>query len=408
MKNQWNRGVTNAFLLALILVVSAISESDLGGPETFYNAVNVGLIATFLMFNPHFDTRTVAFFAAPLAFLYLSVAANADTLHPGGYRTAGAITAGYALFMLKPVPVHQRLLWFLVVGFLIGALGISLIVARDTFSLAFDSANANFNVNPNSAALFFVQGVMLSIAIIQGWLGWLIAVPYLLLTVTTLSRAGTLCAFMVLVGYALFSQSERYRGSALAPLLAIGRNWKVWAVLAIVGVLAVRYIPVAADTLITRFEAGESRAEQWDEGWGGIRTMRDWFIGSGPATLSFRTQSTAHNSYIEAIGNSGVFFLVTTLLALALWLRRVVLDGCRDMLWILPPVLIYGLVENILFSGISTLWLLLMWLSIALRSRSAGLDVARHVDGSRRSRRRLTHDRLVVGRSPLRTMRQIR
>ena len=88
------------------------------------------------------------------------------------------------------------------------------------------------------------------------------------------------------------------------------------------------------------------------------------------------TGIAAHSSYIEAIGNCGVWFLVTTLIALGFWLRRLVRDGCRDLLWIVPPVLVYGLVENILFNGISSLWLLIMLLGIAVQSRQSSLDVA--------------------------------
>jgi hypothetical protein len=54
------------------------------------------------------------------------------------------------------------------------------------------------------------------------------------------------------------------------------------------------------------------------------------------------------------------------------------------------------MVENILFSGINTMWLLLMWLGVALRSRNAGLDYA-----TQKVVRRLPNGRLSIIRIPV-------
>lgn len=374
--NRLIRGIANSLLFFSILLVSALLESEIGGPESIYNAINVALIGVFLLLNREFNHGLVLAFAVPLAFLAMSVGGNLGDFGPGGYRTVGATAIGYALFMLKPVPLHHRLLRRIVTIFLIAALALSLFVFTQGPMLDFGGGNVNFNRNPNGASVFFVSSVMLSLAVVKGLLGWMLVVPFTLLTVTTTSRAGAGCVAMILLGYSVFSQAA---GRQRQPwtLSNLKSNRTVCVAAALVVVLAAQFIPDAVDLLVMRFKEGGSRFEAWNDGMAGIRSMRGLLFGGGPATLSLRTESPAHNSYIEAIGNNGVFFLMTTLLALFAWLRRLVHDGCRDMLWILPPVLVYGLVENILFNGIGTLWLLTMLLGIALQSRQAGLDVAK-------------------------------
>ena len=369
-------GIANSLLFLSILVMWALFHSDLGGPGSIYNTVNVALIGVFLLLNREFNHGLVRAFAVPVVFLAMSVVGNIGILGSGSYRAALATAIGYALFTLKPVPLHRPLLRRLIIVFLISILVLSVIVAAERSALDFSGGNINFNRNPNGASLFFVGCTLLSLALVQGWRGWMLAVPFVLLTVTTGSRAGAVVTALILIGHSMFSQAEGRQHKSRGLLLRMSSNWKVWAVVALVAVLAIWLIPDAVNYLIARFEIGESRSEQWDEGWAAIRSLRGLLIGGGPATLGVDTGIAAHSSYIEAIGNCGVWFLVTTLIALGFWLRRLVRDGCRDLLWIVPPVLVYGLVENILFNGISSLWLLIMLLGIAVQSRQSSLDVA--------------------------------
>jgi hypothetical protein len=378
MTQEQLRGNLNTLLIMAMLVIGSLVQSEIGGPGSIYNSINVSLITVFLILNHDVDPRLVHFFAAPVAFLLLSVAANIETLHVGGYRTAVAATLGYALFTLRPVPLHRPLLKFLMTAFLVGGLALSFVVTvqRNGFDFGLTFGNANFNINPNSAALFFFQGMVLALALLPGSVAWPISILYMFLMITTWSRAGVLCTILALFLHSIVTHSAKRRRTVLAPVVAIGSNWRVWLAVAVVGALATRYTPEAVDTLMLRFIDNEGRAHQWEQGWAGIQTAKDWLIGSGPQTLNLRIDGTAHNSYIDAIGNSGVFFLMTTLIALFLWTRRLAIEGSTDMLWIVPPVMVYGMVENILFNGISTVWLMLMILSLTHRSQQAKLDVS--------------------------------
>jgi hypothetical protein len=178
------------------------------------------------------------------------------------------------------------------------------------------------------------------------------------------------------VGYSVFGHREGRRRRALALFPQLRSNWKVWAVVPAVALLAMWLRPDAATSLAMRLENNASRLETWAAGAAGIDTRRAFLIGYGPATLSLRTGEAPHNSYIEAVASSGIFFVVSTLLALWIWLKRMRRRGSWDMLWIVPPVLIWGVVETILFNGIETLWMYTMLLGIAVRSRDADLDVS--------------------------------
>jgi len=376
MTHRSAQGIANSLLFSSILVVSALYHSELGGPGSLYNSVNVGLIGGFLLLNRDFDHGLVLAFSVPLAFLAMSVAGNVGGFGFGSYRAAGATAIGYVLFTLRPVPLHHRLLRRIVTTFLIVNLVLSVYWFTQGPPSTFGVANANFNRNPNGASAFFVGCVMLSLALVKGRLGWMLAVPFMLLTVTTGSRAGAVVITLMLLGCLVFSPAEVERHKSRALLRRIASNWTVWVMASVAVALAVRFLPDAVDYLMTRFEVGQSRSEQWEEGWANIRSLRGFLFGGGPATLGAETGAAAHSSYIEAIGNCGVFFLATTLIAMFAWLRRLVRNGCRDMLWLVPPVLVYGLVENILFNGINSVWLLTMLLGIAAQSREAGLDVA--------------------------------
>src|SRR5205807_1962541 len=107
--------------------------------------------------------------------------------------------------------------------------------------------NTNFNRNPNGASLFFVGSVILSLALVQGRLGWMLAVPFMLLVVTTGSRAGAVVTALIFLGHAVFSQAANRQRRARALLRQMSGNWKVWVVGAAMVGLAMWFIPDAVD-----------------------------------------------------------------------------------------------------------------------------------------------------------------
>ena len=388
MNTREAQGIANAIVWFAILAVSGLFQSEIGGPGSYFNAIDVALIALFVAMNRRVDKRLALAFGVPLGFLALSVISNTDTLHAGGYRSAGAISAGYLLFTLKPVPLHHVLLRRLVTVYVVTALALSIVATTRESAIGLAIGNKNFNVNPNGASLFFVANVMLSLWFVRGWRGWALATPFMLLVVTTWSRGGAICTGILILGYSLFFQRRLVRKRKRVALGNVASNWQVWAMLVLIAILAVRFIPGSVNAVIERFQIGTSRSEQWNDARGGIRSLGGFLFGYGPATLSTRTGDASHSSYLEAIGNSGIFFLVSSLGALLYWLRRSVKDGALDLLWVVPPVLVYGLVEVVLFNGIGTLWLLTMLLGLAIRSDAARLDISTPVPASRRKKTR--------------------
>lgn len=368
-------GTLNALLLIGMLIVSTLFQSEIGGGDSNFGAITLALVGAFIAINLQVNHKLAYAFALAAAFLGLSVVANLDTLSAGGYRSAISTAAGLALFTLKPVPLHypffQRLLVLFLAAVLLLSVGIA--VRGDAMDFSRELTNANFNVNPNSASLFFVQCLLLALAFAGGRVRWLIAIPLMLLTITTGSRAGAICMGLAVIGFAMFAEARGQTSRAGAAVLRLLSNWRIGVVIAITAFLAARYIPDATEFLLVRFEVNSSRADQWNASLSGITTTRDWLFGNGPANLETRTGETggAHSSYIAALGNSGLPFLLTTLISLGIWWRYLVQRGHRDMLWIVPPILVYGIVETILFNGVQTVWLLLMIAGIVVQARPA-------------------------------------
>lgn len=396
------RGTFNSLLLVSILVVSALFQSELGGPDSVFNALDVIFIALFILFNRSVRPMLVLAFALPVLCLALSVVLNIDTIAIGGLRSAGATAIGFALFVLKPVPLNRRLLRRLVLLYVLASLLLSVwvLIDRQVVNFSQEVANDNFNGNPNSAALFFVALTMLSLAIVRDRLGWILTIPSVLLTLTTGSRAGAVGTALIVLSYAIVTTlgNGGSEGAGRQRLASIGRAVIFAGATAI---LAISVIPDAIAFLTLRFDVGTSRTVVWTEGLESVDSFRSLAFGIGPASLAARSGTAVHSSYLEAVGNSGVFFLLTAVIAVLVWLRSAVRDGGRELLWIVPPVLLYGTVETILFNGISTIWLLTMLFGIIIESGAAGLDTSGLEPGSRPPARDLSSParRLVVDAS---------
>src|SRR5471032_2134955 len=110
MTHRSAQGIANSLLFSSILVVSALYHSELGGPGSNYNTINVVLVVALVALNREFSQGLVLAFAVPVTFLAMSVVGNLGELGPGSYRAAGATAIGYAVFTLKPMPLHHPLL----------------------------------------------------------------------------------------------------------------------------------------------------------------------------------------------------------------------------------------------------------------------------------------------------------
>lgn len=366
-----------------MLVIDTISSSYLGGPGTIYNTISFFLAAAFLFLNRRIDRSLVTFFAIPIIFLALSVVVNVSNIQSGGYNSMLTTVIEYTLLTLQPFPLDRTLMRRLIIVYLIVVLVLSLYVTRDNLAFYLVTGNANFNVNPNSASIFFTGCLILSLVFTKSFLRWALVIMISLLILTTGSRAGLVVGSMLLTGYVFFGMEEQHRKFLTKSKITF------LVVLALIPLSASYLIPDSMEYFTSRVSStglvGLStdniikRGSDRDEIWLNAlelsgQSLKSVLFGHGPATASDLIDYGTHSSYVEAIASEGWPFLIFTLLALLFLFRYHIKCGQREFLIYAIPILIYGLVETILFGGLGKLWYIFIFLS--LYYRSIGSDYA--------------------------------
>ena len=379
MKTSVLHSYVNTIILFAILLLGALSASDLGGPDSKYNSICFLLAVMFFFLNRHIDYSLMSFFAIPLIFLLLSVVVNISTLHPGGFNAALTIIVGYTLLTLKPFSLHQTLMRRLIVLYLITGLVLSINATMENLALTVAVGNAGFNGNPNGASIFFCGCIILSLVFAGSFLRWFLVIAFSLLVITTGSRAGLIDNAMLLVGYLLFSADVPHRTcirnvlNKSKVLLLLG--------LVLVPVLAYYLVPDSVDFIVQRFTAsgvgisakgGGGRDEIWESALDvSKQSLTSILIGHGPATATDLIDSGTHSSYVEATTSIGWPFMISTMLALLFLFRYHIRRTQGIFLIYAIPILVHGATETILFSGLGTLWYLLIFLSLYFRSKNS-------------------------------------
>lgn len=373
------RGHMNTIILVTILVLNAFYNSDLGGTESIFNTISFLLVLIFLSLNLRFNSFLAMAFAIPLLFMFLSILVNAATLRVGGYHSALAISAGYALLTLKPPPLDSVLMKKLILVYLITALTLSLYKYSEllsTIDIIGPVANSNFNRNPNPAALFFFMCILLSLVFVGERLKWVFVVAFSVLVLTTGSRAGFVSTLILLAGFALLDRTDR-RLFNWKSLLSkrMGRNLLILTTI-FLSVFAL--LPGSLSLLEQRlsysgFDIATDRGGGRDEIWKAILDVSlsapsTILFGTGPATASTITDQGSHSSYVEAIGSAGWPFLIFTLFAVLCLFRYHKRHRQKDFLLFGVTILIYGGVSTELFSGLSSIWWVFIFLSLYYRS----------------------------------------
>lgn len=374
------RGYTNTIILVAILVLNALYDSELGGNGTQYNTISFILAVVFISMNLRFNPFLTLAFAFPLIFLFSSVTVNAATLHAGGFNSALAVSAGYALLTLKQPPLDCRLMKRLVLVYLIAGLTLSLhryskfLSTGDVIGLV---ANKNFNLNPNAASLFFFTCLTLALVFVRGWLMLVLVTAFSVLVLTTGSRAGFVSTAILLVGFTLYGRTNSRSFNWFRTLLSkkTYRN-----ILILVTVLAAVYIllPSSFSYLQLRLSSvGLDLAAQEgggrDEIWKAIfdvsqRSLTTTLFGTGPATASMITDQGSHSSYVEAIGSVGWPFLIFTLFAVLCLFHYHKGHAQKEFLLFGSTILIYGTSSTELFNGLNSIWWVFIFLSLYYRS----------------------------------------
>ncbi|MFH1603128.1 MAG: hypothetical protein ABIH03_04405 [Pseudomonadota bacterium] len=357
----------NTGLLLVLLVTITLYQSEIGGPESVWNAVAVAAGAVFVVSNLRLSRSFIGLFAIPVCLLALSVIANAPEVQASGIRSAVATSVGFGLFALPPVTLHHRLLRRLVIVYVLACLGLSI---KIYFERPVAAANANFNINPNSAAALFYLCAVLTLYFIDARIKWIIVIICGLLMVTTQARMGAVVFGATLIAYALVAHRKW-----LPRLGTVARRMLRVVPAALLCLIAIRaLLPAYSDRLLERFRLVwdyeslfRNRLVIWDLGlrlsWESPRAAA---FGHGPATISRLIGRGSHSSYLEAAGSYGYLFLFAALLTLVLWIRAVVRRGHPQILAVALPLMLYGVTETFLFSGVSMLWFLIALVGIYL------------------------------------------
>jgi len=376
MKIVTLRGYTNTIILIGILVVNAIYESELGGSGTIYNSIGFLLAVAFCFLNHHICRSLATFFIVPILFLALSAVVNLSHTQSGGFNSMVAIFVGYVLLTLQPFTLDRVLMRRLIILYLIASLILSLYVTRDNLSLYLVTGNANFNLNPNAASIFFSSCLILSLVFTKSFLRWALVIMTSLLVLTTGSRAGLIVCPMLLAGYVFFGMEGQHRRFLTKSKIAF------LVVVATIPLLASYLIPDSMGYIMSRVSntglvstsnltrpTGHDRDDIWQDALElSGRSLKSVLFGYGPATAVDLIDSGTHSSYVEAITSAGWPFLIFTLLALLFLFRYHIKHGQREFLIYAIPILIYGMVETVLFNGLGNLWYILIFLSLYYRS----------------------------------------
>lgn len=392
MTGESLRGRVNAAILVAVLVCNTLHQSQLGGAGSRYNSISFILLAAFVALNAHLNRRLAFAFGVPSAFLVLSLLVNVDDVTSGGLRLTLVTLVGFLLLALNPPPL-SRIVWRrLVLTYLIVCLGVSLRFTLAQLSSGLGFANTNFNENPNAAAIFFFWCAALALLVLDGSLRWGLAIAYSSLVLTTGSRAGLVSVGVLWAGI-VFARDRALDTSGANKRVRSSSN-----LTAILGVLAApflawRFAPDSVAYLLGRLSRiglgfSESQITSRDERWNAALaassdSLSTLFFGWGAGLSSLVVGGSVHSSYLSAIVMFGWPFMITTVFAVfVLWRYHRALGHGVFGVYLLP-IMLHGVVESILFNGLSSLWYILIVISIHYRSIGVRIASPREITDAR-------------------------
>ncbi len=396
---RFQRGKMNAVLLFSALLASTIYMSELGGAGSIWTVVTWALSLWFISVN----LRKALFqsvFMIPIAFVFISTIANLGHLPPAGIRSALATVIGFLLFALPPLMLDKRLMSRLVTAYLlfVGALSTWLLMSNPERLVG---GNINFNVNPNAAAqLFYVCGA-LALFLLRSRMKWFAVLVFGLLMITTQARTANV-VFLMTVGAYLITGERRSLPRFSTILRAIAGFLAGLAVVLLAGRLL---RPDDFDSLMDRFRdlsnPGSFTRSRWSIWRVGIELALEspgkLLFGHGAAQISLLIGRGAHSSYITALASFGILFLGSSLMAMVAWMWSFAKRGYLKILAIAIPILLYGVTDTFVFSGVSFPWFLLAFISIIVAAvPTEELAATSRAHGSVSLSPRRTHGRWVL------------
>ena len=380
MKMVTTPASVNTILLVSILFLSALYQSELGGGGSVFNSISLLLALIFIFYNLKFNQFLTLAFSLPLFFLLMSIIVNNDVFDSGGYHRVISMTVGYLLLMLSSFQLNKVFIERCVFMLLLVAVTLSLGCYLNAFlrhNTGVLVANGNFNGNPNAASLFFFSCLILSAVFVKGKLRWAFMSTFVILILTTASRAGFLVAVALFVGFVFFDNAS----SNLFKKRILFEKKTYRSLLRLVAMVGMLYIFIPgtfsglearlADKGLDLSSSGATlgRSEIWASAFELSQdSLKAKLFGVGPGTAITLIGRGMHSSYVDAIISVGWLFLIATLLAILCLFYYHKRQGNYYFIFFAVLILIYGAFETSLFNGMGSIWWIFIFLSLYYRS----------------------------------------
>lgn len=365
----------NACILIAVFIFNAFYQSELGGPGSMFNKASAVALVLFICINKKIDATLLFLFSIPILFLLLSVFFNLDHMSLGSYNSSLATCIGVVLLMLNAIPLDRVLLRNMALIYLFAALVLSLWFL---FQGSFVTGNTNFNINVNSAALFFFVCLVLSIIFANGFLLSILCFAFSVLILSTGSRAGFFSMTIVLIGFVFFG-AARNRLDKVKKIVSQANNYKILffcvALFLLVVFLSetfsylIHRLQSSGISLSSRNTRGLGRDEIWAIAYSiSTSSIHNILVGTGPATGATMLGGGSNGSYVEAMLSVGWPFIISLLIAIFYLLFFHMKYENNLFRWFGIAILFYGITTTELFRGPVCIWWLFIFLSIYYHS----------------------------------------
>ena len=369
----------NTLILFSILIADLLSRTDLTVDRSIYNTINFVLCICFVLLNPAFNKVLSGIFLISITLILLSMLFNASQLHSGSINAFMFTSVSWVMLSLNRPVLNYSLMRVLIYNYLIIGIGLSIYYLLSDYDFNNLVQNKNFNINPNGASIYFLGSIMLTFVVTNGWKMWMILSSYVLLILTTGSRAGMVSMSLMLIIFAIYDHKLNIIPRHTAFKNIFRRVFYFTGLLFSLYLLMPSCFEFAFRRLIQKgvsiSDSEFGRMEKWGYALNESTTSLQVFLfGKGPAMASDSMGGGLHSSYVEAFASFGWPYLFIIILGvLVVFRQNYLLTKSLVFILIGGVILLHGSVETILFRGVSSLWAIFIFISFyyqGLRGKS--------------------------------------
>ncbi len=359
--------------------MNSLYYSELGGPDSYFRKLMLVNGFLFLIINRSFYKKFFLFSLIPILFVLMSLLFNIRSVTVGSINSTFFTILGILLLTVKPLSVDKKFMKRLIVICLIVSVITSLFALYSAIkSLELITGFSNFNINPNQAGIFFYSCITVAIYFIKSWRKYFIILPNYFLILATGSRAAFFCSSILIIFSEIFIDRVDSTEFIKKKILSILKSLVVIVTLffsilyQLKDYFAFLFERLEKVGVSTESAKGEGRDLIWENVFNLInKSPTAWIFGFGPSSIdSMIGDKSTHNSFIDAIATKGAPYLLFTLVYLFL-LAKFHKKYCHlFVIFSIINILIYGFTVSDLFGGIGSLWGLVIFLSLWVRSIS--------------------------------------